>query len=187
MHKKQLCLDVGWSIWIQATSDPDSRMSYYRDAHTPTDTHTVSLNDCLSTATIHQLRNKKFSVSETRDRGWHKVKDTNEWTGGGNWRPWWLGCRAWAYRLIESPVNLRMNSVVKKIIKSALQVPDWHCREERLQLDRICWEQPQHSNEDLRMEKRKGRQELRWEEWKSCSSSTLSQTSLGTQACKNVK
>lgn len=36
MHKSQVCVSVSWTIWIQAMSDPDSRMSYYRDKHTHT-------------------------------------------------------------------------------------------------------------------------------------------------------
>lgn len=38
MHKSQVCVRVSWTIWIQAMSDPDSRMSYYRDKHTHTHT-----------------------------------------------------------------------------------------------------------------------------------------------------
>lgn len=106
MHRKQDCLDAGWSIWIQATSDPDSRTSYYRDTQTQT----------LSKWLFVQKRNthiKKMSVSETGDRGQQEVQGTDEWTSGGNWRPWWLGCRARASRLIEPPVNLRTDAVVK--------------------------------------------------------------------------
>lgn len=100
---KNACLNVSWTIWIQAMSDPDSRMSYYRDktqAHARAQTHT------------HPAEN----VLQTPDRWRQEGKGIDKGTNCGNRRPRWLGYRLWPCRLIESRVNPRIvcvSSVVK--------------------------------------------------------------------------